>query len=68
MGIQRQSYHGDYACSFGGAAMSDTVRTNSCTEVPTVRHAWVPAAMSYHATHYMSLLLEVLAPVVPTRY
>jgi hypothetical protein len=48
--------------------MSGTVRTHSSTEVPTVRHAWVPAAMSYHATHYMLLHLEVLAPVVHTRY
>jgi hypothetical protein len=48
--------------------MSGTIRMDSSTEVPTVKHAWVPTAMSYHATHYMSLLLEVLAPVVPTRY
>jgi hypothetical protein len=68
MGIQRQSYHGDYACSFGGAAMSGTIRMDSSTEVPTVKHAWVPTAMSYHATHYMSLLPEVLALLVPTRY
>jgi hypothetical protein len=56
--IRCQSYHGNYACSFCGAAMSGDDGTDSSTEVPTVRCAWVPAALSYHARHLMLLSPE----------
>jgi hypothetical protein len=49
--IQRQSYHGDYACSLNRVAMSDDDGIDSSTQVPTARHAWAPVATSYHARH-----------------
>jgi hypothetical protein len=47
--IQCQSYHGDYACSSGGLAMSDGDGMDSSTQVFDVRCAWVLMAMSCHA-------------------
>jgi hypothetical protein len=35
--IRCQSYHGDYAYSYGGAAMSGSDGTYSITQVPVVR-------------------------------
>jgi hypothetical protein len=57
------SYHGDYACSFGGATVSDGDGIGSSTQVPTDRCAWVPAVRSYHARHSMPMSPEDLAPV-----
>jgi hypothetical protein len=37
--IQRQSYHGDYVCSFGRVAMSNGDGMNFSTRVPTVSGA-----------------------------
>jgi hypothetical protein len=48
--IRCQSYLGDYACSFGEAAMSCDDRTDSSTQVP--------AALPYHVRHSMPLSLE----------
>jgi hypothetical protein len=47
--IQCQGYHGDYVYIFDGVAMLGGDRTGSSTQVPIVRRAWVPAALSYHA-------------------
>jgi hypothetical protein len=33
-------------------------RMNSSTQVPVVRYAWVPVAMSYHARHSIMLSPE----------
>jgi hypothetical protein len=49
--IQRQSYHGDYACSFVGVVMLGGNMTDFSTQVPAIRHAWSPTAMSHHARH-----------------
>jgi hypothetical protein len=35
--------------------MSGGDKTNSSTQVPVVRCAWVPVAMSHHTRHSMSL-------------
>jgi hypothetical protein len=42
--IQCQSYHGDYACSYGGVAMSGGDGVDSNTQVPIVMCAWVLVA------------------------
>jgi hypothetical protein len=39
--IQRQGYHGDYACSFGIIAMSGGDGMDSSTQLPAVRRVWV---------------------------
>jgi hypothetical protein len=44
--IRCQSDHGDYACSCGGVAMSDSDGTNFSTRVSVVRRAWAPAVTS----------------------
>jgi hypothetical protein len=46
-----QSDHGDYACFYGGVAMSSSDGTNSSTWVPIVKCAWAPASMSCCAWH-----------------
>jgi hypothetical protein len=66
--IQCQSYCGDYVCSFGDVAVTGGDGTGSSTQVPVVRRAWAPAAMSYHARHLMSLLPEAPTLVAPTWY
>jgi hypothetical protein len=47
--IQHQSHHGDYACSFGGVAMSGGDGTYSNTQVPAARHVWAVVATSCRA-------------------
>jgi hypothetical protein len=49
--IQRQSHHGDYACSIGGVAMSGDDGMDSSSQIPAVRCTWVPMAMSCHDRH-----------------
>jgi hypothetical protein len=51
--IRYQGYHDDYACSCGGAAMSDGDVIDSSTHVHVVRCVWVPVAMSHRARHSM---------------
>jgi hypothetical protein len=46
-----QSYHDYYACSLGGVAVPGSDGTDSNTQVPTARHAWVPVATSCRARH-----------------
>jgi hypothetical protein len=48
--------------------MSSADRTDSSTQVPIARCAWMHVVMSYRAKHLMALLLEVLALVGPARY
>jgi hypothetical protein len=43
--------------------MSGDDRTDSSTQVLAVRCVWVPAALSYHAGHSMSLSPEDQAPI-----
>jgi hypothetical protein len=38
-------------------------RMNSRTQVPVVRYAWMPVAMSYHARHSITLSPEDPTPV-----
>jgi hypothetical protein len=47
--ILYQSYHGDYACLLGRAAMSDNDGMDSTTRVHAVRRAWALVATSCHA-------------------
>jgi hypothetical protein len=47
--IQHQSYHGDYACSFGGVAMSRGNGMDFSTRVPAVRHAWATVIPGFYA-------------------
>jgi hypothetical protein len=47
--IRCQSYHGNYACSCGGVAMSDGNGMDSSIEVLSIRCMWTPVAMFYHA-------------------
>jgi hypothetical protein len=49
--IQRQGYHDNYVCSFGGVALLCGDGMDSSTQIPAVRHLWVAAALSYHARH-----------------
>jgi hypothetical protein len=49
--IQCQTYHANYACSYGGVAMSGGDGMDSSTQVPVVRHAWAPVATSCRARH-----------------
>jgi hypothetical protein len=49
--IHHQSYHGDYACFYGGVVVSGGDGTDSSTQVPAVRHAWVTVATSYRTRH-----------------
>jgi hypothetical protein len=49
--IQCQSYHCDYTCSCGRDATSGGDRTDSSTQVPTVRHGWAPMAISCRARY-----------------
>jgi hypothetical protein len=49
--IHHQSYHGDYACFYGGVVVSDSDGMNSSTRVPAVRYAWATVATSCHTRH-----------------
>jgi hypothetical protein len=49
--IQCQSDHGNYACSHGGVAMSDSDGMDSSTQVPVVRCAWAPMVTSCHVLY-----------------
>jgi hypothetical protein len=49
--IQYQSYHADYACSYGGVSMSSGDGMDSNIQVLAVRHVWAPVAMSYCTKH-----------------
>jgi hypothetical protein len=49
--IQCQSYRVNYACSYGGVAMSGVDGIYFSTQVPAIRCVWVPVAMSYCAKH-----------------
>jgi hypothetical protein len=49
--IRCQRDHDDYACSYGGVAVSDGDGMGSSTQVPVVRHAWVPVVTSGHVWH-----------------
>jgi hypothetical protein len=60
--IRCQSYHTDYACSYGGAVVSSGDGMNSSTQVSVVRCAWVPVTMSHHARHSMPLSPEDPGP------
>jgi hypothetical protein len=53
--IQRQSYHGNYACPHGGVTMSGSDGMDISTQVLVVRSVWVSAALSYHAKHSVPL-------------
>jgi hypothetical protein len=66
--IRCQSYHGDYGCTFGEVAVLGGDGTCSITQVPVVKHAWVPLAMFRRARHLILLLLEPLALISSTRY
>jgi hypothetical protein len=49
--IRCQSYHGDYACSCGGVAISSADGMDFSTQVLAVRCVWMPVALSYCAKH-----------------
>jgi hypothetical protein len=49
--IQRQSHHGDYACSYGRVDMLGGNGTDFGTQVPAVRCPLVPVALSCYARH-----------------
>jgi hypothetical protein len=56
--IRCQSYQSDYACSCGGAAMSNGDGMDPSTQVLVVRCAWVPLALSYYISRLMPLSPE----------
>jgi hypothetical protein len=60
--IQCQSYHGDYVCTLGRAAMSDGDGIDLNTRVPATRGVWVPMVLSYHGRHLM--MLPLIGPVL----
>jgi hypothetical protein len=47
--ILHQGYHDDYACFFGGVAMSGGNGMYSSTQVSTIRRAWARVATFYCA-------------------
>jgi hypothetical protein len=52
-------------CRPGEVAVSDNDGTSFSTQVPVVRHAWVPTATSYRARHLMPPLPKASASAEP---
>jgi hypothetical protein len=49
--IPCQSYHGNYVCPCGRAAMLHSDGMASSNQAPDVKCVWAPVAMSHHARH-----------------
>jgi hypothetical protein len=47
--IRCQNYHGNYACSCGGLAMSGGDGMDSSIELLTIRCTWAPVALFHRA-------------------
>jgi hypothetical protein len=52
-----------YVCFYGGVSVSGGDGMDSSTQVPVIRCAWVPVAMSYRDRNLMPLFPEYLAIV-----